>query len=112
MWTRLAASGDMVMLEFIIAAGGGPDFYTARAYTPARHLSDYYGRTFVDGKLYGDLAYPSEDPGAKAKRKGEHDIYRLIDSLFPELIGYGLKSQGYVKYTLDHVAKSGVKMTV
>lgn len=96
------------VLEFHYSNGGTPDFYTCRVYEKQKNFSDHAGRIIHNGLFWGDLAYINEETTKKQKRKSETDIYRLIDQTFPELLNKGLKSEGYAKYTVDEITKSGI----
>lgn len=104
---RKHSTGKLVLLEHITSAGGGQNFYTARAYEPTESLGDYIGRCFIEGKFMGDMG--QKDISGTALEKSHKEVYRLVDQLFPELINSGLKSEGYVKYAISEIEKSGIK---
>lgn len=102
---------NAIVVEFHYSTGGTPDFFTARAYERQEHFSDHAGRIFYEKDFWGDLAYPNEETTKKQKRKSESDIYRLIDTAFPELLNKGLRAGGYAKFTIEEMDKSGLSFT-
>lgn len=104
---RKLSTGQLVLLEHITSAGGGPNFYTARAYEHGKNLSDYIGKCTIEGERMGEIG--QQDISGKALEKSHTDVYRLVDQLFPELINKGLKAEGYVKYTYSDIEKSGLR---
>jgi hypothetical protein len=96
---------NLVVLERIIASGGGEDFFTARAYEKQINLSDHQNVIQVDKDFLGDIAYRSDAKGSKEERNHK-EVYRLVDVLFPELLNKGTKSEGYVRYSLSDIKKS------
>lgn len=114
---RYISPSKLVLLEYLFSCGGTPDFITARAYTNAPiilHLSKTekipctsMARCFIDGDFFHDLG--QLEITGKALEKSHTDVYRLVDELFPELINKGLKSEGYVKFSVSEIEESEIK---
>ena len=86
---------------------GGPEFFTARGYTPNINMGEYDGRIFYNNILYGDIAQPKK--GTKKELELLYtDVYRLVDILYPELRNRGLKAEGYVKYSVLDLKRSRI----
>lgn len=103
---RKTSTGKIVLLEHITSAGGGPNFYTARAYQSTDTLKNSIARCNIDGEIYGDLG--QLDLSGKTLEKSHVEVYRLVDLLFPELLNKGLKAEGYVKYSIEDIKKSAL----
>jgi hypothetical protein len=104
---RKHSTGKLVLLEHITSAGGGPNFYTARAYEHTDDFSLYIGRCSIEGTLMGDMG--QKDISGNTLEKSHKEVYRMVDQLFPELLNKGLKSEGYVKYSIQEIEKSGIE---
>ncbi len=97
--------GDkLAVLCFHYGIGGTKPFCTVRAYEQTIYKKEYLGRIYLEGVSYSDI-------GQNQNAKQEKEAYRLIDSLFPELINMGLKSEGYVKYSLEEVLSLRIHQT-
>jgi hypothetical protein len=113
---RKLSSGQLVLLEHITGAGGSPNRFAARLYSPHRHVVlklkdeeiefNCLARCFIEGNFYYDIGH--NDSTGKKEDKTHSHVYRLIDTLFPELINKGLKSEGYVIYSISEIEKSGI----
>lgn len=88
-----------VTLDFHYAS---PNFYTARAYELQKQLNDHGNRIKLEDSFYGDIAY--RQLGKQSDELNHKDAYELINLLFPELAGKGLKAEGYARYTQEEVS--------
>lgn len=89
---------SVAILERLAGCGGSADFWMCRVYELAR-FGEHYGRMFIDGACYGDIAYRKSGK----EEKNHKDAYKLINDLFPEVAGLGLKAGGYACFTLEEM---------
>lgn len=113
---RKLPGARLVMLEFHYGSPpGSADFFTLRAYIHEDQpiIVEYQkeklscasiARCQIDGTFYRDLG--QLDLKGNSLDKSHSDVYRLIDAGFPELIGKGLKAEGYAKLTVQEVKKA------
>lgn len=99
-------SDQVVTIDKMIRIGQA-DTYIARAYEKQIFMSGHGNRVSYNGRLYGSII--DRLGGTEKQEKADkQEAYKVIEKVFPELAGIGERTEGYIRYSIEELQKTGI----